>query len=53
MNYGGIKIRFQMRKNRNALASKLRPVITFKCEKCYFTGQKEIAQPPSVTGGAI
>ena len=35
------------------IASKLRPVKTFKGEKCNFTGETVIAQPPSVTGGAI
>ena len=42
-----------MQKTRNVLASKLQPVKTFKGEKCYFTGQKVIAQPPSVTDGAV
>ena len=40
-------------KKSNVLASKLRPVKVFKGEKCYFTVEKVIAQPPSVTGGAI
>ena len=31
----------------------MRPVKTFKGEKCYFTGQKVREQPPSVTSGAI
>ena len=44
---------FQMQKKSNVLASKLQPVKTFKGEKCYFTGEKVIAQPPRVTGGAI
>ena len=39
--------------NCNVWASKLRPVKTFKGEKLYFTGEKAIAQPPSVTGSAI
>ena len=43
---------FQMQKKK-ILASKLQPVKTFKGEKCYFTGEKVIAQPPRVTGGAI
>ena len=42
-----------MQKKRNVLASKLRPVKTFKRVKCYFTGQRIIAQPPGVTGGTI
>ena len=40
------------KKNRNVLASKLRPVKIFKGEKYYFTGEKVIA-PPSVMGGAM
>ena len=42
-----------MQKKRKVLASKLRPVKTFKGEKCYFTGQKVIAQLLRVTGEAI
>ena len=41
------------KKKRNVLASRLRSVKTFKGERCYFTGQKVMAQPPTVTGGAI
>ena len=41
------------KKKRNVLASKLRPVKTFKGEKCNFTVEKVIAQPLSDTGGAI
>ena len=40
-------------KKRNVLASKLRPVKTFKGEKCNFLEEKVIAQPLSDTGGAI
>ena len=40
-------------KKRNVLASKLRPVNTFKGEKCNFLEEKVIAQPLSDTGGAI
>ena len=40
-------------KYSNVLASKLRPVKTFNNEKCYFKGEKVIAQRPSVTGEAI
>ena len=40
------------KKNRNVLASKLRPVKIFKSEKYYFTGEKVIA-PPSVMSGAM
>ena len=42
----------QKKKKTQRSPSELRPVKTFKCEKCYFTGQKVKAQPPSVTGGA-
>ena len=51
INCGGI-IKLPNATNRYVLASKFRPVKTFIGEKCYFTGQKVIAQPPSVTGGA-
>ena len=47
-------ISFQMqKKKRYVLALKLRPVKTFKGEKCNFTVEKIIAQPLSVTDGAI
>ena len=40
-------------KKSKVLASKFRHVKTFKGEKYCFIGQKVIAQPPSVTDGAI
>ena len=52
MNCEGIN-KLTNAKNFNVLASKLRPVKTFKGEKCYFPVEKIIAQPPNVTGGAI
>ena len=42
-----------MQKNRNVLVSRLRPVKTSKGEKCYFTGEKVIAQPLSTTCRAV
>ena len=52
MNYGGIN-KLPNSKDRNVLASKLRPVKTFRGEKCYFTEQTVIAQRPRITGGAV
>ena len=52
-NCGEINKLLNAKKRNVPIASKLRHVKTFKCEKCYFTGQKVIAQPPSVTGETI
>ena len=53
MNYCEEMNKLPNAKNLKVLASKLRPMKTFKGEKCYFTGQKVIAQLLNVTGEAI
>ena len=41
------------KRNCNVLASKLRPMKTFKGEKCYFSVEKVIAHLLCVTGRSI